>query len=395
MKSLILHGAFDRYNYGDNLMPLLFEEFLKQWHPDIHREYRLVYSALRRSDLSRYSCAPTTPIKEALKGASKGSAVIVAGGGVMAMKTAPLLTHYGHPWVVNFVIRNSRKLAGNLIDIPLCRIFGAGWEFPYSIPKEVIDLDIKVAYNSVGGDISRLPLKEQDLLLDRFQYASYMAVRDSFAASPIIGRGLNCLLSPDSATAMSALDLEQLLDTKVRDEIKQALTGKYFVFQSAPHKLPCTISSACEGLERISKETGGRIVLLPIGYASGHDDVRLMRKMKAVLSDSILLDDLNVWEILYVIKSSEAYLGSSLHGAITAFSFGRHHFSVNNGIKKFRNFLKDWSVPEYQAQVKFDDLDETIETMMSRKSDDFGLARQYAVSRTMENNNKLLQALVG
>ena len=80
MNNLILYGAFDRYNYGDNLMPLLFEEFLKQRFPNFLQDYGIIYSSLRRSDLSRYSCAPTVPIKEALKVSSNGSALVVAGG---------------------------------------------------------------------------------------------------------------------------------------------------------------------------------------------------------------------------------------------------------------------------------------------------------------------------
>jgi len=51
MSRVIILGAFDRYNYGDNLMPILFEFFLKEFYPDFFNKYDLVFSALTSSDL--------------------------------------------------------------------------------------------------------------------------------------------------------------------------------------------------------------------------------------------------------------------------------------------------------------------------------------------------------
>jgi len=54
MKDLIIYGAFDRYNYGDNLMPLLFELYLNRSYSHLLDEYHIKFAAINKSDLSRY-----------------------------------------------------------------------------------------------------------------------------------------------------------------------------------------------------------------------------------------------------------------------------------------------------------------------------------------------------
>ncbi|EFN6097117.1 polysaccharide pyruvyl transferase family protein, partial [Escherichia coli] len=42
---VILYGAYDRYNYGDNLMPILLERFLKMNFPDKTRTIDFIYAS--------------------------------------------------------------------------------------------------------------------------------------------------------------------------------------------------------------------------------------------------------------------------------------------------------------------------------------------------------------
>jgi hypothetical protein len=68
MKSVVVLGAFDRYNYGDNLMPILFEIFLREFYPNFFDKYTLVFSALTNSDLSRYKAKKTVAMSEVFSG---------------------------------------------------------------------------------------------------------------------------------------------------------------------------------------------------------------------------------------------------------------------------------------------------------------------------------------
>ena len=47
--TIVLYGAFDRYNYGDNLMPILFEMYMVKNHPDIEQRANFIYASIQDS----------------------------------------------------------------------------------------------------------------------------------------------------------------------------------------------------------------------------------------------------------------------------------------------------------------------------------------------------------
>lgn len=53
MKSINIIGAFDRYNYGDLLFPIIIEEYIKKYNCELIKKYKLEYYALVQSDLSK------------------------------------------------------------------------------------------------------------------------------------------------------------------------------------------------------------------------------------------------------------------------------------------------------------------------------------------------------
>ncbi|WP_312779282.1 polysaccharide pyruvyl transferase family protein, partial [Escherichia coli] len=86
-------------------------------------------------------------------------------------------------------------------------------------------------------------------------------------------------------------------------------------------------------------------VLLPIGYASGHDDVIFLREVQKLAKTELKLEyELNIWEIMYFLSHSQSFYGTSLHGIITAMSFGVPHFCIDKRIEKITSFVQTWSV---------------------------------------------------
>lgn len=62
-KIIVIYGAFDRYNYGDNMMPIIFELFINKYHPDFKNKYTISFASLTKSDLSKYKAIKTVAIK--------------------------------------------------------------------------------------------------------------------------------------------------------------------------------------------------------------------------------------------------------------------------------------------------------------------------------------------
>ncbi len=128
--------------------------------------------------------------------------------------------------------------------------------------------------------------------------------------------------------ASGIIDLN-FIESNVRDDLlKRYAKRKYITIQACPYKVDFTASELVQELDALDNEYD--VVLLPIGYASGHDDVLFLNKVQNISGGKYFLEnDLNVWEIMYLIIKSEAFYGTSLHGVITAMSFGVPHYCIN------------------------------------------------------------------
>lgn len=65
-RQVILYGAFDRYNYGDNLMPILLVKYFEEYHEDKLSDIEFVFSSISKSNLSQYKCLETVPMNHLL-----------------------------------------------------------------------------------------------------------------------------------------------------------------------------------------------------------------------------------------------------------------------------------------------------------------------------------------
>ena len=188
-------------------------------------------------------------------------------------------------------------------------------------------------FNTVGGKPSH---KEKAMVVD----SDYISVRDDRTFKYIAGYS-NPKLVPDSVLLASAVIDDEFFEGVIRQEIRDKLSADYISVQACPYKVKFSANQMVMELERFTKIHGGEVVLLPIGYASGHDDSIFLEKVNKIANGKfLLLDNLNVWEIMYVISRSKAFFGTSLHGVITAMSFLVPHYSINDSIEKLTSFLQ-------------------------------------------------------
>ncbi|HBR6870219.1 TPA: polysaccharide pyruvyl transferase family protein, partial [Klebsiella aerogenes] len=190
--------------------------------------------------------------------------------------------------------------------------------------------------------------------------SDYISVRDNRTYESISSFA-QAKLVPDSVLmASGVIDLE-FIETKVRAElITRYASKKYITIQACPYKVDFTPDELAKELSKLDTEY--EVVLLPIGYASGHDDVMFLNKVNNASDSKFFLeDDLNVWEIMYLIVKSQAFYGTSLHGVITAMSFRVPHYCINKNIAKLTSFLETWSVYPYNKPIYISEIPETLE----------------------------------
>jgi len=350
MIKVVLYGAYDRYNFGDNLMPIVFELYVKKYHPELMIEMEFVYSSISDSDLSRYACLETKSINSVSEDLSSGDCVVVVGGEVLCASTFTLFTHMPKPKVINDLLKfiNRVPYINRIVHKLTHALYHAPWSYPYIPNKAQLNKDVKVIYNTVGGGLTGLPQKDYGTIFKRLNDADFISVRDKRTENELRVLERGAVLAPDSVYIISSLCDDAFIQEHITNKVEEKFDFDYVVFQAAPTKVGEKLDDVVNSLRKISKESNCKIVLLPIGYAAGHDDYHyLQRVYKQLSTECELVYDLNIWEILYLIKNSKAYIGTSLHGAIIAMSYAVPHFGLNKNIKKLDAFLNDWSITPF------------------------------------------------
>lgn len=355
-KDLILYGAYDRYNYGDNLMPIIYQLYIEKYFPNILDDYEVKYCAIGKSDLSRFECYPTSKIHDFLESSPDDSVLVVVGGEVLCATNLTLLLHMQNSRFSHSILKVARNFLRSYLNLVTNKFYGTPWEFPYIPPKTAFKNRVKLAFNTVGGGLSGLSTERSVEVIDRLNSADYISVRDKRTEMQLQGK-VPTKLYPDSVFLISELITFEFLDSRVNINLKKITDNSYFCFQASPHKVGEDIDKVVANLTEISKQRKEEIVLLPIGYASGHDDRHYLTRIEEKLPRKTLnLSNLNVWEIMYVIKKANLFIGTSLHGVITAMAFGIPHFGLNPNIDKVDSFLKDWSIFPFNKSLNLGEI---------------------------------------
>lgn len=382
--NVVLYGAYDRYNYGDNLMPIVFHDYTKKFRPEKYENINFIFSSITDSDLSSYHAPKTTAIKDVYSSLVGGDVIIAVGGEILCAPNSTLFLHMPRNKKLNDILTkmNALPVLRKLVQAAARAFNPTPWDFPYLIDKSKLGKGVKVIYNTAGGSLNGLRPHKRDELANRLSTADYVSVRDTRTLE-----NLECIddvaLAPDSVHIISELYDDEFIESKVSAEVVEKLDSKFICFQAAPAKVSATQGDIVKFIRNLSENNNQKVVLLPIGYASGHDDFYLLEKIHTMLpGHTEILYDLNVWEIMYVIKKSNLYIGTSLHGAITALAFGVPHFGLNKSIYKLDGFLSDWSVFPYNQCYSMSEIEKLSQNVIE-------LPREELKASVKENNEKV------
>ena len=179
-------------------------------------------------------------------------------------------------------------------------------------------------------------------LVKKFDYVS---LRDKKSFDSIFKMNSKAKLYPDSVSYLSVVWPNSKLEKKVSKKIKNDLKniGKYFVIQVKKNRGKYFWKDLTRQIEDIYYKLNLTCVLLPIGYAQGHEDQIILQKIKKQLSTkAILIEENSIFDTAFVISNSCAYIGTSLHGIITSISYSTPHMALTDTIVKQIDFLNTW-----------------------------------------------------
>jgi len=297
-------GTFDLENYGDLLFPVVLENELRQRIESVEIDLFSPYGGnMPFGDKDVY------PIQELENRVCSAhyDAIVVGGGDIVRIDNQ----------------LNADRDKYNM-DIGAWQL----WLIPVMV---AIKHDIPVLLNAPGVPFS-LAMIDRELLKAIILSISYLSVRDSTSAQLLFeATDIMPKVVPDSVFAIGRCFPKNVLDERfITLSEKLKLPERYVVFQ---------INNLEEGignqeyhamLSGLEKDMGAQVVFMPIGYV--HEDRECMMKLNHSFDEPFMFieEKLSPPDMLAVISHAQGFVGTSMHGSVTAQVYGVPTIGINN-----------------------------------------------------------------
>lgn len=388
-----LVGAYDRFNYGDLLFPILARDEL------VARglSHDMTAYALSRSDLSEFGAMPTLGMRRLYspRAMHDGDVVVFNGGGTIGADWVNMQANLVGPRG-NFLLYALQRAVGQERAVDLVRRFrGANSPLPWVAGPEDFPRRVKIAYNAVGGsELAVQPADIQRLTLARLAEADFVSVRDHETQRLLLGGGVRRVeLAPDSAVLMSKHYPQARLAALVGARTRQRLGGAPFVVaQCNARYAKRHREKLAQLLSEIHRRHGLRAILLPIGRYTGLDDIQGLTDIQAMVKSPIEVvdEEASIWDIMATIAHASLFLGTSLHGNITAQAFGVPHLGLSDKPHKLDYYLHTWDIESQRACVRPDSAIDAIGAALRTPAAE----RAALVNRLHQSSEKNYDALM-
>lgn len=343
---IALVGAFDRYNYGDILMPIIMHNQIIDNLNIKNMEFS--YYGLFESDMSKckgYSTQALSKLKN-----KDVDVIIFVGGEILTSRYTGMYLNTLNNKPKIFYFKSMRRLFNSFTENMCRKKAGLDYLKPW-IPNKNDFKTKKIIYNTVGGDLFFGTDKDSvTSVINNINSFDYISIRESQTYNAVKSIRKDIFLFPDSVVSISKYISEQEIEKNISKSKKDFIDGfgKYFVLQVNKIIGLKNIESLTEEILKIEDKYDVKCILLPIGYAQGHEDTVPLSMINHKINNkkTVYFDYNNIYETLYILKNATLYIGTSLHGAITAISYGIPHFALTNKIKKLVDFLETWGTTD-------------------------------------------------
>lgn len=291
-------GTFDVENYGDLLFPLILESRLS----GVCDEF--VHVSPAGGPPVWGDCVPTVDFDTFLQETPRIDGVVVGGGQIIRSSPTPLST-YDQGGISPFIAYPSLWLGAAYVaareGVSLC------WNAP--------------------GVAGTLPPVASRLTQWTASVTDYLSVRDTTSRGLLEQAGVEQQIHvvPDTALEISQLWTASEIEEAYKNAFAtrdRAVPERSAAFHVNRRWAREELSSVAARADRVCWKLEATPIMIAVGPCHGDDEVQ--RQVAEEMETEPLLVDRpqSLREIAACIARSEAYLGSSLHGMITALSFG-------------------------------------------------------------------------
>jgi len=342
-------SASDRINYGDILFPLIFKVYADKARIEIN----FYNYALVDSDLSLFGAFPTSSYLKFEEQIKKENGNIIIGGGEVLFASWEVLFSN-----INGVFKNLRKIkfyrkVSARLNFNKFIFSKPSNQFPY-VPIKINEN--KIFYNAVGGSFTgNINDPNFEEIFRNLKMADYVSVRDQATSNNLQEKCIKSSIVPDSAILISDFFSIKYLEEKTLLE-KSKLEDPYYIFQMGKYWAPEDLVGLAGNLKTLSKKLRAKIILCPIGLAYGHEDDKILALLSTYSPSFFLINPSSVFDIMYAIANSQGYMGTSLHGLITAQSFGLPFVPLSKKINKAKVYCEYWNSHNITSPLDFKDI---------------------------------------
>ncbi len=344
-----LIGAFDRYNYGDLLLPLVTERALRRAGFD----GRIEAVSTRSLDLRARGVPEAIPTASfARTRRARGAALhLIPGGEVLNANwidtMASLLSPRAAWW-----LKASAQLP--LLRAVLEHAIGRGLSAPRGEGSLLLPWvhdparwgrHIETAYFAVGGPPGRLRARSQALVRENLMAASFRCVRDRVTLEDVGGE---TWLAPDLVSDAPSLLTENELEPHLR-RLRDRFPKGWLTFQINRRQSRDHLVEIAQAVTQLAAQLDCAVVLLPLGRAARHEDQTaleaLEQRLRPEIRDLLLIHERSLFLAVAVISGAKIFLGSSLHGTLTAMAYHVPWVAIGK-VDKLARFLETWCEDE-------------------------------------------------
>ena len=146
------------------------------------------------------------------------------------------------------------------------------------------------------------------------------------------------------------------------------------------------------GLDEIYQKGKTEICLCPIGKALDHDDHEALQELGSLMkSPYSYFDADNIWDIMYLIANAKCYVGTSLHGAITALSYAVPHVGLK--VEKLGAYLDTWGLKGNQRSIEVSEIYSQFLIATSAPKEALEGSRDHQLAEIKKGFDKMVKVL--
>lgn len=404
-------GTFDVENYGDLLYPVVFRRILER-----HDARTRVHPYSNLDDEAPLAADFRTRALRSLfdAGLPQPGAIVVGGGDILRTDSELVAEHYraaqdgragkllrtlGPADFLQYLVRN--RLPPPRGSKFYAARFNARWMShpgpgPFLINRDDLPGAPPVCYLSCGVPHEFSPA-ESGRVASTFDKANYIYLRDEQSSAKLMraGVGRTIRVAPDLIVTLSDCFPHE---TELRRG--RAILSRYGVdvgrpvlcFQSKPHT-GFSPEEVVRQLTLYRQRTGAEVALLPLGYC--HRDHHFLSEVAKRAGGAFKFVGVrSVFDMMAVIAAGSVFVGTSMHGNITAFSYGLPHLYGPLGVDKAEGFLSSADLPGTLKLRSWSELNDKIDFATELGPDFFAGRARSAKGRVYRVVDELLTGVL-